>query len=204
MNSSTTCTIHSGRSQCTAWPVSGYTLSVASGIAAARRSCSSRTKKASCSPHTINVGATMSPSRAVSSTVSNTPPYSLSRYQRREELFRHWMVDRALLDLPNELGRDRIFQCEQLLPYLDDGIVVRQRRWQTYQDEAANAGRVAKRHSLREQASRGRTDDGRLLDSDCPQESIRMGSVVILRVTAFGLVRVSVTALVEREGMILR
>jgi hypothetical protein len=73
MNASKSCTTHSGRSQCTAWPVSGYTLSVASGIAAARRSCSSRSKKASCSPHRINVGASISPSWAVSSTVSTTP-----------------------------------------------------------------------------------------------------------------------------------
>src|SRR5215207_1508676 len=30
------------------------------------------------------------------------------REQPREELFGHWMVDRTLLELPNELGRDGI------------------------------------------------------------------------------------------------
>jgi hypothetical protein len=48
MNASRSRMTHSGRSQCTDWPVSGYTLNAAPGIAAA--SSSSRGKKAACSP----------------------------------------------------------------------------------------------------------------------------------------------------------
>jgi hypothetical protein len=73
MNSSRSRTTHSGRSKATAWPVSGYTLSVASGIAPERHSCSSRPRMASCYPHKISVGASISPRRAVSSTVRATP-----------------------------------------------------------------------------------------------------------------------------------
>jgi hypothetical protein len=50
MNASRSRTTHSGRSQCTEWPVFGHTFKLASGIASASRSWSSREKTASCSP----------------------------------------------------------------------------------------------------------------------------------------------------------
>ena len=70
------------------------------------------------------------------------------------------------------------------------------------QDETANAAWVAQRHSLGEKGSRRSTDDGRFFDPDRVHERIDIGGEVLRRVAAFGLVRVPVSALGEREGVV--
>ncbi len=57
------------------------------------------------------------------------------------------------MELPDELGPDGIFMRDHLLSCIDDALVVHQRGWRTYQDEAANAVWIVKRHSLRDHAA---------------------------------------------------
>src|SRR5215211_6135582 len=78
-------------------------------------------------------------------------------------------------------------------------------RWRlrSDQDETANAVWVAQRLSLREKGPRRSTDNSRSLDPECVHERIHVGGEVVNRVAAFGLLRVPVPALGEREGMVL-
>ena len=70
-NPSRSAATRSGRSQLGEWPVSGYTVNCAPGIAAARRCCpSTPANSASCSPHRINVGAVIRSSWPASSNAS--------------------------------------------------------------------------------------------------------------------------------------
>ena len=70
-NPSRSAATRSGRSQLAEWPVSGYTVNCAPGIAAARRCCpSTPANGASCSPHRINVGAVIRSSSPASSNAS--------------------------------------------------------------------------------------------------------------------------------------
>ena len=117
---------------------------------------------------------------------------------------RHRLVDGALLERPDELGRDGIFQRAHLLLQPHDrliGLI----RWalRTDQDQTINTVRVAQRHSLCEEGSRRSTDEGRLFDPESIHERIDVCGEVVQGVAAFGLIRVAVSALGEREGVVL-
>jgi hypothetical protein len=108
------------------------------------------------------------------------------------------------LERPDELGRDGIFQRTHLLlqpQYHFIGLI----RWRLCadQDQTAHPARVTQRHSLCEEGPRRSTDKGSFFDSDRFHERIDIGSEVLGRVAALWLIRVPVSALGEREGVIL-
>ena len=106
------------------------------------------------------------------------------------------------MELPDELGPDGIFERDHLPSCIDDGLVVRQRGWRPYQDEAANAVLIVECHPLRDHATRRVTHEGRLLGPDLIHERGDVGCEVIYRVAALRLIRVPVPALIERKGMV--
>src|SRR5918998_5585639 len=92
-----------------------------------------------------------------------------------------------------------------LLPQPHDRLI-RLIRWDLSvdQDQTANTARVAHHHSLCEEGPSRRTDEGSFFDPDRVHKRIDIGGEVLGCVAALGLVRISVPALGEREGMVLR
>src|SRR5688572_16977249 len=118
-----------------------------------------------------------------------------------EELLRNRLVDRALLEAPDELGRDGVFQRTHLL-HQASYILVRW-RLRADQDETTDPVRVVKRQSLREEGTCRSTYDGRFFDSEHVHERIYVGGEVLRSVATLGLVRVPVPALGEGDGVVL-
>ena len=199
----------SGRSQFGQCPVSGKTISSEEGIAALKRSWSSRENSPSWSPQSSNVGSVSSASCPVSSVleqpVDQHTPETWRQLQTLldeplEKVCRHRVMDRALLKLAGERFRNGIGKiAKRDLQLPRDRIGGRETG--ADQHERRDAFRMGEGGLARDEGAERVACERCAFDFQRVEQRDRVGSQVLDPIAGFRALRLAVAPLIDGYGI---